>query len=100
MLLLLIDGLVQERCNSIANALELPLSCTNPSYCEPYQCSNPPETQHFYWNENIIILKKFSSLGVLEVVILTTSRATSDQNLIQMKTFLFQCGANTESESK
>ena len=28
---LLIDGLVQERCNSIANALELRLSCTNPS---------------------------------------------------------------------
>ena len=26
-----IDGLVQERCNSIANALELRLSCTNPS---------------------------------------------------------------------
>ena len=28
-----IDGLVQERCNSIANALELHLSCTNPSIC-------------------------------------------------------------------
>ena len=25
------DGLVQERCNSIANAMELRLSCTNPS---------------------------------------------------------------------
>ena len=25
-----IDGLVQERCNSIANALDLSLSCTNP----------------------------------------------------------------------
>ena len=25
------NGLVQERCNSIANALELHLSCTNPS---------------------------------------------------------------------
>ena len=25
-----IDGLVQERCKSIANALELRLSCTNP----------------------------------------------------------------------
>ena len=24
------DGLVQERCNSIANALELRLSCSNP----------------------------------------------------------------------
>ena len=28
-----IDGLVQERRNSIANAMELPLSCTNPSKC-------------------------------------------------------------------
>ena len=26
-----IDGLIQERCNSIANALELRLSGTNPS---------------------------------------------------------------------
>ena len=29
-----IDGLVQERCNSIANALELHLSCNNPSKCK------------------------------------------------------------------
>ena len=28
------DGLVQERRNSIANALELRLSCTNPSICD------------------------------------------------------------------
>ena len=28
-----IAGLVQERCNSIANALELHLSCTNPAIC-------------------------------------------------------------------
>ena len=28
-----IDGLVQERRNSIANALELRLSCINPSKC-------------------------------------------------------------------
>ena len=28
-----IDGLVQERRNSIANALEVHLSCTNPSIC-------------------------------------------------------------------
>ena len=27
------DGLVQERCNSIANTLELRLSCTNPLIC-------------------------------------------------------------------
>ena len=29
-----IDGLVQERQNSIANTLELSLSCTNPSMCD------------------------------------------------------------------
>ena len=29
-----IDGLVQERCNSIANALELRLSCTKPTICD------------------------------------------------------------------
>ena len=29
-----IDGLVQERCNSIANAMELHLSCINPSICK------------------------------------------------------------------
>ena len=28
-----LDGLIQERRNSIANALELRLSCTNPSIC-------------------------------------------------------------------
>ena len=34
-----IDGLVQERCNSIANALELQLSCTNSSIsiCGDYE---------------------------------------------------------------
>ena len=31
-----IDGLVQERHKSIANALELRVSCTNPSICNTY----------------------------------------------------------------
>ena len=31
-----IDGLVQERRNSIANAIELRLSCTNPSIFAPF----------------------------------------------------------------
>ena len=31
------DGLVQERRNSIANAMELRLSCTNPSICTLFQ---------------------------------------------------------------
>ena len=35
---LYIDGLVQERCNSIANALELRLSSTNPWICSLQTC--------------------------------------------------------------
>ena len=31
-----IDGLMQERCNSIANSLELCLSCTNQWICNDY----------------------------------------------------------------
>ena len=34
---------------------------------------------------------KFSSLAALEVVILTTFSAASDENFIKMKTFPFQC---------
>ena len=34
--MLYIDGLVQERYKSIANALELHLSCTNLSICAPH----------------------------------------------------------------
>ena len=44
-----------------------------------------------HWNENVVILTKFQSLAALEVVILTTSSAASDENLIKMKTFPFQC---------
>ena len=35
-----LDGLIQERCNSIANALELHLSCTNPSICDAFVHAN------------------------------------------------------------
>ena len=31
-----IDGLVQDRCNSISNAFELRLSCTKPSISRKY----------------------------------------------------------------
>ena len=43
-----------------------------------------------HWNENVVILTKFSSLAALEVVILTTFSAASDENFIKMKTFPFQ----------
>ena len=41
-------------------------------------------------NEDVIILK-FSLLDTLKVVILTTSSAASDKDIIKMTTFLFQC---------
>ena len=53
-----INGLVQERRNSIANALELRLSCTNPSRCtqhnqnnlnEAYICVDETPSSH-RWN--------------------------------------------------
>ena len=34
---------------------------------------------------------KFSSLAALEIVILTTSGAASDENVVNMTTFPFQC---------
>ena len=40
-----IDGLVQERCNSIANALELRLSCTKPSIYSQHNSSTDGEIQ-------------------------------------------------------
>ena len=47
-------------------------------------------TQQHHWNKNVVILTKFSSLAALEVVILTTSSAASDEHFIKMKTFPFQ----------
>ena len=44
-----------------------------------------------HWNENVIILMKFSSLAAPKVVILTTFGAASDEDFIKMKTFSFQC---------
>ena len=48
-----IDGLVQERRNSIANALELRLSCTNPRYC---MCWFMLSRVHSGWNSAMITL--------------------------------------------
>ena len=44
-----IDGLVQERCNSIANTLELRLSCTNPLICQ-FRSSQKSECVHIVWH--------------------------------------------------
>ena len=40
-----VDGLVQERRNSIANAQELRLSCTNPSKCDASSKSDPYDNE-------------------------------------------------------
>ena len=47
-------------------------------------------TSRAHWNKNVVILTKFSSLAALEIVILTTSSAASDENFIKMTTLLFQ----------
>ena len=46
-----------------------------------------------HWNENVVILMKFSSLAALEVVIWATSGAASVENFVKMTTFSFQCCA-------
>ena len=45
--------------------------------------TSPQEPIH--WNVNVIILMRFSSLAILEVVILTTSNAANDENFLKMK---------------
>ena len=44
-----------------------------------------------HWNGNVFILMKISSLAAPKVVKMTTSRAASDENLVKMTTFSFQC---------
>ena len=50
--------------------------------------SLPPWVQAVHWRQ-FVILTKFSSLAALEVVILTTSSAASDENVIKMINFRF-----------
>ena len=50
---------------------------------------------HKFWNEKIVTLANFSSLGALEVVIMTTFNASSDEKIANVTTFPFQyrtCG--------
>ena len=103
-----IDGLVQERRNSIADAMELRLSCTNPSNCyislwhqqsystqyiaSSVQCCETADTNwHQQWNRKVISLMKFSPQAALKVVIFTMSNAASDDEVIKvMMSFSFQ----------
>ena len=44
---------------------------------------------YIYWNRTVIILVEFSTLPWQEIVILITSEAASDENVIKMTTFMF-----------
>ena len=43
------------------------------------------------WNRNVVILTIFSLLAAPEVVILTTSGAASNENVVKIIAFRFQC---------
>ena len=49
-------GLMQERCNSIANTLELRLSCTNPSICTGYWITHWGRVTHICVGKPTIIV--------------------------------------------
>ena len=44
----------------------------------------------YHWNQKVVILTTFLSLAAPEVVILTSSGATSDEKVVNMTTFCFQ----------
>ena len=44
-----------------------------------------------HWNKDVVILMKLSPLALAEVVILTTFGKTSEENIVNMKTVLFDC---------
>ena len=52
--------------------------------------NDPIPTTGIHWNENIVIWTIFSLWAPPEVVKMTTSSAASEQNFIQMLSFLFQ----------
>ena len=67
-----IDGLVQERCNSIGNALELRFSCTNPLICK---CL--PLCHWTHWGQWLCWLQPTSSI-----------KRTQNQSIQTMTTLL------------
>ena len=74
----------EQRHNGTVLYLDLPVH-------DIHQWSIGVDDYTLHWNGNVVILTKFSSLAALEVVILTTFSAASDENFIKMKTFPFQC---------
>ena len=51
-----------------------------------------PRIIYMHWN--VIILMRYSSRAAMEVVILTTPSATSDENFIKMMAFPFHCSSH------
>ena len=66
-------------------------------YVSPYGVTRPEWDKCIHWNGNVVTLMKFSSLAALEVAILTTFSAASDENFIKMMTFPVQCYNVTSS---
>ena len=81
-----IDGFVQDCVNFTAFAVGLARLVQTHRYDIVFK---EDHNKGWQWNENIIILVKFSSLATPEVVILTTSGAANDENFVKM-TFPFQ----------
>ena len=79
--------------------------CGYRAYLLPWDAAYFSFRQHYirsvryynHWNENVVILTKFSSLAAPKVVILTTFGTASDEDFVKMKTFPFQwCVFNAE----
>ena len=70
-----LDGLVQERRNSIAKALELRLSCTNPSiWCHwNWRESSQADCFVIIWSIWVCRLDRSCVLSVMMTVLVTTS---------------------------
>ena len=67
-----IDGLVQERRNSIANALELRLSCTNPSIYNYNPKGDCFHSKGVYSPLNIVTLVTFNTSSDERAIVLIT----------------------------
>ena len=62
-----VDGLMQVRCNSIANALELRLSCTNPSmWCHSNACQIFYVDADVYTHHKPLIFGDFHEMMIMQ----------------------------------
>ena len=71
-----IDGLVQEISNSIANALQLRLSCTNPSICFLFNCSRENGPCHYGRPSNAFMVITLSRYKTTREVITHITSST------------------------